>query len=152
MVRTPKGSKRITLYFAYNTFIDREEPTEEEKRIFSRDLVANTRNAYWPKEKKPGKIYPSYFLQPQFDQADIIFSKQCGDLRLLQFDYVRAIHRTSVIKPRVVFTESSGTTEVMASLPSYAVSRFVVEKDSVYGYCLMSNRSCQTEMLIISKS
>ena len=151
-VRTPDGPKKITLYFAYNAFVDREEPTEEEKRAFTRDLLADARNLYWPREKKPGKIYPSYFLQPQFDQADIIISRQCGDLRLLQFDYVRAFHKTTVTKPRVVLTESLYTDRVIASLQDYDAQRHIVESNSRYGYCMLSMDNCQTTMLVVSKS
>ncbi|MBI2151765.1 hypothetical protein HYU21_03520 [Candidatus Woesearchaeota archaeon] len=158
-VPTKLGNKKITLLFTYNTIVDREEPTEEELKLFTPALLTKARGLYWPKEKKPDKIYPTYFLQSQFDQADFLISRQCGDLRLLQFDITRAFHGTAVNKPRVFVTESHNSNMtynldlLTASLPEYVVQKEIVEAGSNWGYCMMSNsKTCNLEMLIFTRA
>jgi len=158
-VPTKFGNKKLKLDFAYNTIFDREEPTEEEQKIFTSALLTKARGLYWPIEKKPGKIYPTYFLQSQFDQADVLISRQCGDLRLLQFDITRSFHRTAVNKPRVFVTESHDSNMtynldlLTASLPEYVVQKEIVEAGSNWGYCMMSNsKTCNLEMLTFSRA
>ena len=145
-VPTPHGRKKITLYFAYNTVRDREEPTANETENFG-SILARAREGYWPQDKKPGKVYPTYFLPSQFDQADILVSKECGDHRLLQFDYTRAFDRTMVVKPRVVLTESSGVHEIMERLRGYRVEQHTLQRESSWGYCL-GKAGCDLDMVV----
>ncbi len=123
-VEVPVGllakKKKLVLTLSYNHFENRPEPTAEEIAALPSPLISNARKNYWPGQREPGKLYPAYFLQEHFDQADIVLSKQCGDFGLLQFDYVRAARNTLVRKPRVILTEHAETLPmVQAALPHY---------------------------------
>lgn len=134
-VPTNSGTKTINLRVGYNTFENREEPTEEEKKVISPKLLQDCRFAYWPTLTKPGAVYPTYFNQKQFDAADVIISKMCGDFHLLQFDYVRAALRTKAKRLRVVLTEHSNDLgPVRDSLATYQTSVQQL-KANHYGYC-----------------
>lgn len=138
--------KKLTLILGYNTFENRPEPTAEEKQTFSPTLIAKARENYWPLPTEEGKIYPTYFNQDQFDQADIILSKQCGDFGLLQFDYVRALHHTNQRKPRVILTENpEGLPAVQVSLPQYK-TEVVPLRNTQYGYC---HSDCKVGILAV---
>ncbi len=144
----PVGNKKkkLSITFGYNTFENRAEPTVEERQTFSTTLLFKARGMYWPVHTKEGKIYPAYFNQDQFDQADIILSKQCGDFGLLQFDYVRALHHTNYRKPRVILTENpEGLPAVQASLPQYK-TEVVPLKNTHYGYC---HSDCRVGILMV---
>ena len=149
---SPAGKKQsmkksMTLTLAFNTFDNRQEPTAEESTIFAPKLLTHARENYWPAQTVPGKIYPTYFNQDHFDQADIILSKQCGDFNLLQFDYVRAFQHTARPKPRVILTEHPDTLEsVRESLPRYTTDVRVLQQQN-YGYCRESN--CKVGVLIV---
>ncbi len=141
-------NKKIVLSIGYNTFEQRSEVTEEEKRKFSSHLLKKAREAYWPKETQPDKIYPTYFKQGQLDEADIIISKQCGDFSLLQFDYVRGLTNTKTRKRRVVLTEHADRLDVVReSLGDYN-TRVEILSNNNYGYCTLSE-DCRVGILHI---
>ncbi len=138
--------KRITLSVGYNTFCNRAEPSEEEQAQFSAELLAGARKNYWPAQIEQGKIYPTYFLQEQFDCADIIISKQCGDFPLLQFDYVRALAQTRQRKNRVVLTEHADRLDaVVKSVRGYNTTVENLSGGS-YGYC-NERENCQVGLI-----
>lgn len=127
--------KTITLTLGYNTFINRAEPSPEEKTSFSPALLQAARGGYWPNTTKKGKVYPTYFLQDQFDQADVLLSKSCGDFPLLQFDYVRALTKTGSHKHRAILTEHTNKLgRVQESIPSYHITVKNLSSHD-YGYC-----------------
>src|SRR3989338_9107514 len=76
--------KKMIITLGYNTFEQRAEPTAEEKKSVSLQILRDARTSYWPTSAQAGKVYPTYFLQEQFDAADILLSKQCGDFGSLQ--------------------------------------------------------------------
>ena len=142
--------KTMTLTLAFNTFDNRQEPTAEESTLFTPALLTDARKNYWPAQTQPGKIYPTYFNQDQFDQSDIILSKQCGDFNLLQFDYVRAFHQTTSKKIRVILTEHADDLRaVQASLPDRTHVQVMTSNN--YGYCAegQENSSCHVGLLTV---
>ena len=147
-VKIKSGTKTLTLAVGYNTFENRLEPTVEEKRSFSPELLQHARKGYWPKETELGKIYPTYFNLDQFERADIILSKQCGDFPLLQLDYVRAANAATKRKTHVVLTEHIGRLDdVQKSLGTYTTSLYSLSNHN-YGYCdLYSRKECSVAML-----
>ncbi len=140
-VPTPNGPKQITLTLGYNTFENRAEPNFEEQQLYTSSLLQNARKNYWPNPTESGKIYPTYFLQDQFDKADIILSKQCGDFPLLQFDYVRAATQTNHKRPHIILTEHidepNHIKPVIDSLPQFQIETTTLSSHN-YGYCSQS--------------
>ena len=150
-VPTSKTTKSITLAVGYNTFENRKEPTNSELSFFSPDFIANARTNYWPSKPKTGELYPSYFLQAQFDECDVLVSKMPGDFGLLQFDYARAAQRTTVVKPRVVLTEHiEKLYSLKASMPNYSINVRPLTNNN-YGYCHHS-QDCVAGVLSLTPS
>jgi hypothetical protein len=136
-VNTPKGKKNITLKMAYNRAGNRAEPSAEEMRFFGKEFMNEVREregCYWPAQLRPGVVYPPYASLEQFNAADIILSRMCGDQKLLQFDYLRAMLNPSVsAKPRVVFDEyANGNFAIRKTLPRYETR--TLELGGSYGY------------------
>lgn len=149
-VKITIGTKKLLLSVGYNTFENRQEPTEEEKRTFSPELIEKSRGTYWPKETEPGKPYPTYFNQDQFDQADVILSKQAGDFALLQFDCVRALTNIQERKQRALLTEHPDRSHrIKDSLPQYNFEISVLENND-YGYCSHFEGECKVGLVKIT--
>lgn len=140
--------KKLALALSYNNFENRSEPTEEERAALAGPLISGARMNYWPEQREPEKVYPTYFLQEHFDEADIILSKQSGDFGLLQFDYVRAARNTRVRKLRAILTEhADALSAVRESLPQYR-TEVTTLKNRQYGYC-RGEKDCKVGILVI---
>lgn len=140
--------KRLNLNLGYNAFDNREELSNEQRAYLSPQLIANARQNYWPQKTEVGKLYPTYFLQEQFDECDILLSKQCGDFALLQLDYIRALANTKRKKQRAILTEHANKLDaVRTSLPAYATEVIMLSNND-YGYCTVAKNSCKVGMLI----
>ncbi len=136
-VNTSKGKKSLTLKVAYNRAGNRAEPSAEEMDFFGRDFMNEVRGGegcYWPTKLKSNALYPPYATNKQFDVADIILSRMCGDERLLQFDYLRAMLNPSVsTKQRVILDEYvSENFAVRKPLPRYETR--TLKLGGSYGY------------------
>lgn|SRR3989338_3881539 len=139
--------KKMIITLGYNTFEQRAEPTAEEKKSVSLQILRDARTSYWPTPAQAGKVYPTYFLQEQFDAADILLSKQCGDFGLLQFDYLRAWKKTQQRKPRVLLTEHAEELgPLQTSLTGYDTEVHFL-KNNKYGYCAEYQQSCKVGIL-----
>jgi len=134
--------KKMTLTVGYNTYENRPEISENEKKSFSRVLIENARNGYWPKKLEDGKIYPAYFLQKQFDACDVLISKMSGDVSLLMFDIVRGFWNTKSNTSKVVLTDESVPSAISDSLPKDYTITMDQLKNNSYGYCHVFPDSC----------
>jgi hypothetical protein len=160
-VDTPLGEKSMTLYLAYNTFSDRSEPTEEERAFLSKKLLKTARDDYWPVKKDKGRIYPTYFLQSQFDRADVVISKRCGNIALLWVDCARAFNATDAAAPKVLLAESmlldvAGYPGKMILPGDCRIERHVVEEESSFGYCGGTRDTsrvigCSADLVVVSR-
>ena len=147
-VKTPQGPKELTLTLNYNNFDYRDEPTEKEREFLTPAVLEKARSdEYWPKKTQPGKVYPAYFNRDQFDQADVILSKQCGAFGLLQFDYLRALFRTQEPKrQRAILTEHATTRlgEVQESIRRFNSRKYPISvPECVPGGCLLTEVNLQ---------
>ena len=144
-------AKKMTLTLCYNVFENRKEPTETERKRFPGELIKTADANAWARNPLKGKsrpIYPTYFLQGQFDECDILLSKMSGNFNLLQFDYIRALANTKVKKQRVILSEHPGRLEkVKASIPGHD-AKVEVLKENRYGYCSLSPDTCKAGVLI----
>jgi hypothetical protein len=150
-----KKSKDIILLLCYNIFENRSDFSAKERIIFNKKYLKEVRKGYWhPDPRYKLKIYPTYFIQEQFDLADILLSNSPGNPPLLIFDYIRALTKSSTHSPKTFLIDWGWDEKFELSRILSEEFNFIIEKKGLrnnkYGDC--RTEPCKPKIIHVFKN
>ncbi len=151
-LESKKKLKDIVLLMCYNIFENRRDFSAKEITIFDKEYLEKVRRGYWtPDPRYKLKIYPTYFIQGQFELADILLSNSPGDPYLLVFDYVRALIETRSQSPKVFLIDMGWNERFEISKILREEYHYIIEKrgfrNNKYGDC--RTEPCKPKMIYV---
>lgn len=150
-----KKLKDIILLLCYNIFENRSDFSAKERIIFDTEYLKEVRQGYWhPDSRYKLNIYPTYFIQEQFELADILLSNSPGDPILLIFDYIRALTKTSTQSPKTFLIDWGWDEKFGLSRILSEEFNFIIEKKGLrnnkYGDCRIE--PCKPKIIHVLKT
>jgi hypothetical protein len=154
-VGSEKKLKNIVLLLCYNIFENRRDFSAKERTIFDEAYLKEVRKGYWhPDPRYKLKIYPTYFIQEQFDLADILLSNSPGNPPLLIFDYIRALAKSSAQTPKTFLIDWGWDEKFELSRIVSEEFDFTIEKKGLrnnrYGDC--RTEPCKPKIIHVFKN
>lgn len=154
-VGSGKKLKNIVLLLCYNIFENRRDFSAKERIIFDEAYLKEVRKGYWhPDPRYKLKIYPTYFIQEQFDLADILLSNSPGNPTLLIFDYIRALAKSRTRNPKTFLIDWGWDEKFELSRIASEEFDFTIEKKGLinnkYGDC--RKEPCKPKIIHVFKN